>query len=38
MYRWLKKNNYPAGFQVLCANLIGLKFMKMRKIKVNLES
>lgn len=20
MYRWLKKNNYPAGFQVLCCN------------------
>ncbi len=20
IYRWLKKNNYPPGFQVLCAN------------------
>lgn len=20
LYRWLKRNNYPAGFQVLCAN------------------
>ena len=20
MYRWLKKNSYPSGFQVLCAN------------------
>ena len=20
MYRWLRKNNFPAGFQILCAN------------------
>lgn len=30
-YTWLKKNNYPAGFQVLCANCNFIKEMEHRK-------
>lgn len=29
-YRWLKKNNYPKGFQVLCANCNRIKEIERR--------
>lgn len=29
-YRWLKKNNWPAGFQVLCMNCQWIKLSKYR--------
>jgi Tfp pilus assembly protein PilV len=30
-YRWLKKNNYPVGFQVLCANCNLIKEVQCRR-------
>lgn len=30
-YRWLKKNNYPAGYQTLCANCNLIKEIERRK-------
>lgn len=33
LYRWLEKNNYPKGFQVLCRNCNYEKFYKHMKSK-----
>jgi len=29
IYRWLKNNNYPEGFQILCANCHRIKHTKV---------
>ena len=37
MYYWLRHNNYPAGFQILCANFLCAN-CNMRKLIRNKES
>ena len=36
-YAWLIKNNYPKGYQVLCANCNRIKYLKNRNYDRNFD-